>query len=186
MQIFQSFTPEVVAILKNGGVGIIPTDTVYGIVGLLFNQAAVERIYDVKDRPSDKPVGTILVGEVTQIDNCIKPADLLAAEVFWPGPVSVVLPVGKNLSYAHRGWDSLPFRIPDEPSLRALLMQTGPLASSSANLAGRSTAINMQDALGYFRENVDFYVDGGDLSGRKPSRIIKLVNGQVEEIRGNA
>jgi L-threonylcarbamoyladenylate synthase len=185
MQIYKSFTPQVVELLKNGGVGVIPTDTVYGLVGQLFNQAAVERIYDIKDRPSDKPVGTILIGDVTQIDDYIEAADLLAAEVFWPAPVSVVLPLKTGLMYAHRGWNSLPFRIPDDPELQQLLMETGPLATTSANIASMPAAVNIQEALGYFRAGVDFYVDGGDLSGRKASKIIKVKNGEIEEIRAD-
>lgn len=54
MKIFQSFTPQVATLLKSGAVGIIPTDTVYGIVGSLFNQATVERIYDIKGRDPKK------------------------------------------------------------------------------------------------------------------------------------
>lgn len=185
MEIFSSFTPEVVEILKNGGVGIIPTDTIYGVVGQLFNQSAVERIYDLKDRPLDKPVGTILISDPDQIDEYVGSSELLPAEVYWPGPVSVVLTVGNRLAYAHRGKQSLPFRIPDYSALQQLIAQTGPLVSTSANLAGRLPAVTMQDAMGVFRESVDFYVDGGDLSGRAASRIIRLSNGKVEVIRGD-
>lgn len=183
MQIFQSFTPEVVEMLKNGGIGVIPTDTVYGIVAPLLNQAAVERIYDAKGRDSQKPVGTILIADSEQIEEYVEPGYLLAAEVYWPGPVSVILELGTRFSYAHRGKQSLPFRVPDNTSLQNLLKQTGPLASTSANLAGQPPATTMQDALSTFRANVDFYVEGGDLSGNKPSKIIEIVDSTVNVIR---
>src|SRR5690606_25594332 len=113
----------------------------------------------------DKPVGTILINDAEQIEDYVAPEQLLPAQVYWPGPVSVVLPVGDKLNYAHRGLQSLPFRIPDYPALRRLLAATGPLASSSANSAGKPTATTIEEAMGIFREAVDFYVDGGDLSG---------------------
>lgn len=185
MKIFSSFTSEVAEILKNGGVGIIPTDTIYGLAASLFNQAAIERLYDIKNRELTKPVGTILVGEPEQIEEYVVAEDLLRAEVYWPGPISVILPIGNRLSYAHRGKKSLPFRIPDYPALRDLLTKAGPLASTSANIAGRSPAVTMQEAMGTFREAVDFYVDGGDLSGRSASKIIKFNNGKVETLRGD-
>jgi len=185
MNIYQSFTPDVVAALQSGAVGVIPTDTIYGIVAPLFNQAAVEKMYDLKNRESNKRVGTILISDITQIDEYVDSEKLLRAEVLWPAPVSVELPIVRGLHYAHRGNGTLAFRMPDDQSLLNLISQTGPLASSSANLAAAPPAVNMQEALGTFREGVDFYVDGGDLSGRPPSKIIKILdNGEIEVIRG--
>lgn len=186
MKIFDSFTPEVVEILKKGGVGVIPTDTVYELVGQLFNQVAVERIYDLKDREADKRVGTTLISDVTQIENYVHPEQLLRAEVFWPGSVSIEMNITQGLQYAHRGNNTLAFRMPASDILLTVIGQTGPLASTSANMAGRSTAITAQEAMAIFRESVDFYVDGGDLSGRTPSKIIKFnSSGEPEVIRGD-
>lgn len=183
MQIFQSLTNEVAALLKNGSVGLIPTDTLYGLVCQLDNQAAVERVYDLKGRDFSKPVGTILIADSGQLDDVVASRELLAAEVYWPGPVSVVLEVGPRFSYAHRGKNSLPFRVPSQAGLRELLRQTGPLATTSANLAGALPATTMQEAMGIFRENVDFYVEGGDLSSNRPSKIIEIKHGNVQIIR---
>lgn len=185
MQIFQSFAPDVADILRNGGIGIIPTDTVYGLVASLFNQAAVERIYEIKQRDHRKPAGTILIAEPDQIENFVPTQDLLRAEVYWPGPVSVVLDVGDSFAYTHRGIKSLAFRIPDKPELIRLLKHTGPLVSSSANLATQPPAATMHDALHTFRANVDLYVDGGDLSGNRPSKIIRIGDHDVTTLRGN-
>ena len=162
---------------------MIPTDTVYGLVASLFNQSAVERMYEVKHRDHNKPAGTILIAESDQIEDYVSTHDLLRAQVYWPGPVSVILEVGSVFSYAHRGVKSLAFRIPDNAPLCRLLKQTGPLVSSSANLATQPTATTMHDALSTFRANVDFYVDGGDLSGNQPSRIIKIDDEKVITIR---
>lgn len=184
MKIFNSFTAEVVQLLKDGAVGIVPTDTVYGIVTPLFNEQAVERIYTIKGRPPDQPVGTILIGSVDQIDDYTDAEDLLRAQVYWPGPTSVILNVGEKLRYAHRGFASLPFRIPGSQQLQHVLLQTGPIATTSANHPGKSPATVLEETLGMFRESVDFYVDGGNLSHRKASKIIQIQSdGSVKTIR---
>lgn len=184
MKIFKSFTAEVAELLKNGAVGIIPTDTVYGIVTQLSNQAGIERIFDIKNRPLEKRVGTILFSDPVQVEDIIQPRDLLMAEVYWPGPTSVIFQIGTNLSYAHRGHKTLAFRIPEKHSLLSLLQKTGPLATTSANRADQPTATTLEEALGVFRESVDFYVDGGDLSNKKPSSIIEIKSdGTINKIR---
>ena len=187
MQIFQSFTPEVIELLKSGAVGVIPTDTIYGVAARLSNQAAIERIYTIKNRDLNKRIGTTLISDPNQIEQYVSAHDLLAAQVYWPGPVSVEFKVGPVLAYAHRGFYTLAFRLPDSKLLQNVIQQTGPLATTSANFAGELPAVTMQDALGTFRENVDFYVDGGDLSGRKPSTIIRFnEQGEVETVRGDS
>ena len=183
MQIYNSFTPEVVALLKAGKIGVIPSDTTYGVVASLFNEEAVERIYVVKKRALDKRVGTTLITDTTDLKAYVSPEELNAAKDFWPGPVSIELFVGDNFVYAHRGHQTLAFRVPDNQQVMSLLKQTGPLATSSANIAEEKPADNLGEAIEYFGETVDFYVDGGDLSHRQPSRIIKIINGNVEEIR---
>ncbi len=184
MKLFKSFSPDVITMLQNGAVGVMPTDTVYGIVALFSHQEAVKRLYKIKNRDPQKPVGTILINDPLQIEQLVPSESILRAEVYWPGPVSVILPVSAELYYAHRGHDSLPFRVPDQANLRTLLASTGPLATSSANMQGEAGATTMQEALRVFRENVDFYVDGGDLSHKKPSKIIRIMeDGEVEEIR---
>ncbi len=191
MQIFKSFTPEVIELLKNGAVGVIPTDTVYGVVAPLFNQEAIERIYELKGRENTKRIGTTLIADINQIDGHVHPNHLLRAQDFWPGPVSVELGIVKGLEYAHQGHWTLAFRLPDSPRLQDLVAQTGPLSTSSANHAGRAPAETVEEAMGYFRQGVDFYVDGGNLSNRRPSAILgfneqgepELIRGQLHDIR---
>lgn len=184
MKIFDSFTQEVTELLNNGAVGVIPTDTVYGIVARLDNPQAIAKIYHIKNREVDKPVGTILINDPLQVEHFVDSRSLLSAQTYWPGPVSVILDVPGNLHYAHRGYDSLPFRIPDHSPLQNLLKSTGPLATTSANMAQTKPADTIEEAMGYFRDNVDFYVNGGDLSGARASRIIRINDdGTIEDIR---
>jgi len=184
MKIFKEFTNEVVSLLQDGAVGIIPTDTLYGIVTSLYNEAGIKRIYKIKNRNLSKPVGTVLISDVSQIRELVSNKDLLMADQFWPGPVSVVLNLSLDFTYAHKGFNSLPFRIPANEKLRHLVQQTGPLATSSANFEGKEPTGTMQEALSTFRELVDFYVEGGDLTSNAASRIIRFdSNGETIIIR---
>lgn len=174
---------NIVEILQNDGVGVIATDTVYGVVARLLSPAAVERIYEVKHSDAKRPVGTILIASADQLRGIVDSQYIERASGFWPGPVSVILPVN-GLDYAHKGLGSLPFRIPTDDDLVALLEKTGPLATSSANLSQQPTATTIAQAKEYFGDSVDFYRDGGDLSDRVASRIIKILdNGELQEIR---
>lgn len=175
---------NIVEILRNDGVGVIATDTVYGIVVRLLSPTAVERIYEVKHSDAKRPVGTILTASAGQLRGIVDDDYITKATAYWPGPTSVILPVGDELDYAHKGLGSLPFRVPADPELIKLLEQTGPLATSSANLPSQPPAVTVDQAKDYFGDAVDFYDDGGDLSDRKPSRIINLLdNGEIQEIR---
>ena len=185
MQIFTSFTSDVEKLLKKGAVGVIPTDTVYGVVGSLLSSDTVARIYAVKARGPEKPVGTILIGDTSQIYDMVDPELLKKAQQYWPGAVSVVLPVSDELSYAHKGFNSLPFTLPDNIKIQNLVSATGPLAISSANPASLQPSNTIEEAIKYFSDSVDFYVDGGDLSYSKPSKIIRFdEQGNEEIIRG--
>ncbi len=174
----------IVTALNDDKIGILPTDTVYGVVGRLFSEAAVKRIFEAKQRNKAKRVGTVLIADISQIENIVPPLVAEKASKYWPGPVSVVLSLGDELTYAHKGNGTLAFRIPSSPELIELLKRTGPLATSSANLEGQPPATTVEQAKRYFGDTVDFYVDGGDLSSQRPSRIIELLaNDSEQEIR---
>ena len=174
MKLFKSFTPEVIRLLKSGAVGIIPTDTVYGIVTTLSDIKSVERIYQLKKRPLSKPIGTIIFFGTEQIAQFTDASEVIKAQKYWPGPNSVILTVSPELDYAHKGLNSLPFRVPDDKKIQAILEETGPLATTSANISGLPTIENIKDAHVLFGDSVDFYVDGGNLSNKRPSNIIRI------------
>lgn len=178
--------PDIVRLLNGGAVGILPTDTVYGIVAVARNQKAVAALYAAKHREG-KP-GTLIAADVLQLHALGIAKDLLdSAEAFWPGPVSVVLPVGKELSYLHQGQESLAVRVTADEQLRKLLEQTGPLLTSSANMPSEPTAKNLEEAERYFGDSVDFYVDGGIVASGAPSTVLKLeVDGTITVLRQGA
>lgn len=171
-------------IFKNG-VGVLPTDTVYGLVCLANSEQAVKRLYKLKSR-ENKP-GTVIASNVSQlVELGLKKRYLSAVEQFWPGPISIIIPCGPELDYLDQGARTLAVRVSNSTALNKLLEQTGPLLTSSANLPGEKPADTIAQAQKYFGDSVDFYVDSGDLSGREPSTLIRIVDDAVEVLREGA
>lgn len=171
---------------QDGAIGVIPTDTTYGLVARAADAVAVKRLYAVKSR-ENKP-GTIIAASLEQLESIgLKHRYLKAVEGFWPGALSVIIPCGNpELAYLHCGKMSLAVRIPSDKDLLKLLKISGPLLTSSANHPGEPPASTVTEAQKYFGQAVDFYADGGDLSGREPSTIIRIVDDAIEIIRQGA
>lgn len=169
-----------------GTVGVIPTDTVYGLVAKASDPEAVTRLYKLKDRVQ-KP-GTLIAANIEQlVELGIKRRYLTAVEQYWPGPLSVIVPcVNKELEYLHQGRNSLAIRIPAELRMLWLLEVVGPLITTSANTPGEPPAETIKQAKEYFGDKVDFYIDGGNLAGREPSTIIRIVDDVIEILREGA
>lgn len=172
-------------LLQAGKVGVMPTDTVYGLVALAQDAHAVHRLYKLKHR-EHKP-GTLIAASVEQLTSLGIPRRYLKpVEHYWPGSISIVIPAPLELRYLHQGKGSLAVRIPDSEPIRELLSVTGPLLTTSANLPSEPTAQNTTQAQHYFHDTVDFYVDGGDITESKPSTIIRIVDDAVEVLRRGA
>lgn len=162
--------------LKNGGIGVIPTDTIYGIVGLSLNQETVEKIYKLRKRSPDKPF-IILISSIDdlkkfEIKLTEKQKEFLQKN--WPNPLSVVLscPLQK-FEYLHRDKNSLAFRMPKDKKLLEMLAETGPIVAPSANPEGKKPSETIIEAKKYFGNKVAFYLNGGILKS-KPSTVIQL------------
>lgn len=186
MLVFDSLSdPKLVEMLKNGAVGVLPTDTIYGLACSAHMSESVQRLYKLKQR-ENKP-GTLIAANIDQlVELGIPKRYLTAVEQYWPNPISVVVPSVPSLAYLDMGKMSLAVRIPADEHIANLLQKTGPLQTSSANLTGEKTAVNLSEAKAYFGDEVDFYVDGGDLSNRKGSTVIRVIDDAVEVIREGA
>jgi L-threonylcarbamoyladenylate synthase len=179
------------SILKEGGVAVMPTDTIYGLVGRADRQDTVERIYEIKKRAPAKPC-IILISDQKDLEKFsvfLSNAQREEIKEYWftlsgvegPSasaqdlrPTSIIFDCQDDkLEYLHRGTNTLAFRMPKEEKLRELLSETGPLVAPSANPEGLPPAKNILEAKNYFGELIDLYVDGGEASGA-PSKIIKL------------
>lgn len=158
---------ELIKILKGGGVAVAPTDTLYGLVARASDEAAVRRIYEIKHRQPAKKLITLIAGleDLAAFGVALTPE--LAARVgkYWPGPVSLILPVA--------GGEPLAFRLPADPALLTILRATGPLVAPSANPEGAPPAETIDQARDYFGEQVDYYLDGGRRAG-PASQLVDL------------
>ncbi len=170
---------------KEAAVGVIPTDTVYGLAALAKDKEAVKRLYSLKNR--DNKPGTLIAANIEQlIDLGLKKRYLSAVDHYWPGAISVIIPCDNKLNYLHLGKFGIATRVPDNEKLRNLLIKVGPLLTSSANRPGKIPATNIKMAQQYFRNQVDFYIDGGDMNNNLPSTIIRVIDDVVEVIRQGA
>ncbi len=169
--------------LRLGGVGVLPTDTLYGLVASIHQAEAVERVYSLKHRDVSKPC-IILISDLSDLQLFAVDVEKYAShfQEYWPGPVSLVVPVGICHEHICRGGSDVAFRLPNDMWLRQLLKKSGPLIAPSANPEGEPPATTLVEAQNYFGDSVDFYVEGGLLSGA-PSRLISLVGDEVQNLR---
>ena len=181
--VYKNMDKEVARLLKEGKVGVIPSDTVYGIVSLASNEQAVKRLYELKSR--EKKPGTLVAANIDDVvDLGFKRRYLKAVEDLWPNPLSIQIP--HQVEYIHGGTGRSAVRIPGDDEFRAFLEKTGALMTSSANLPGQPHANTLKEAQDYFGDSVDFYVDGGDLSSNEPSTIIGVIDDEIEIYREGA
>lgn len=170
------YTDDIIDAIAAGEVGVIPTDTLYGLVGSALDPDAVSRIYELKRRNPDKPL-IVLIADVEDVERfgVVLSAELREQlERYWPGPYSIVLPtIDDTFSYLDRGTRTIAFRLPDDEELRDLLRQTGPLVAPSANVEGDAPARTISHARAYFGSDAAFYVDGGEID-REPSTVMVL------------
>ena len=167
---------NLIKILKQGGVVIMPTDTIYGMLGRAEDEKTVERIYKIRKRSREKPC-IILIGDIKELVKfsiSLSREQEQALEKYWPGPMSVILDCPEEkFTYLHRGTNTLAFRLPSLKGLRDLLLKTGPLLAPSANPEGLPPAENIEQAQKYFGDAVDLYINGRIMTN-KASRVIKL------------
>lgn len=176
---------EAIKILKNGGVGVLLTDTLYGLVGQALNEETVARIYKIKNRDGNKPL-IILISSIEDLklfEINVSEELKIRLESFWPGPTSIILPCQKEeFEYLHRGTNSLAFRLPKKDDLIEILQETGPLVAPSANPESLPPAQSTEEAEKYFSKNIDFYIKGPKPQNN-PSKIIDLSDEAIKTIR---
>ena len=174
-------------LLKRGGIGVIPTDTIYGIVASAFDQTAVGRVYALKKRTPTKPC-IILISSIDDLAlfSIELSSEQRAALVrYWPGPTSIIVPCGSDVpEYLQRGTGTLSFRLPNDLVLFDFLRESGPLIAPSANPEGFPPATTVLEARDYFNDSVDFYHDGGTRAGKPSTLIVLSPSGTATILRG--
>jgi tRNA threonylcarbamoyl adenosine modification protein (Sua5/YciO/YrdC/YwlC family) len=188
-------------IIRRGGLVAVPTETVYGLAAGGLDAAAVQKIYDVKNRPETKPISLLVTGVEDAEKFCrdIPTAAYVLAAKFWPGPLTMVLYKRANVpEIVTAGGDTVGVRCPDHPKTLGIIRLAGvPLAAPSANLSGEPSPKNVGDVLKTFDGKIECAVDGGpctvgiestivDMTA-DPPRILRqggLSRGAIEEALG--
>lgn len=162
--------------IKRGEIVGVPTDTVYGLATDPYDEAALDRLYDVKGRNEGKPIA-ILVADLDQglLLGAMSDRALELAERYWPGAMTLVVPrldtAPTWLGDTRRR--TIALRCPDHPVALELLSLTGPLAVTSANRAGEHAVNSADDARDLFADLVLTYLPG-EAGGGEPSTLVDL------------
>lgn len=164
-------------ILKNKGIAVLPTDTVYGIMTSVFNFEGQKQIYKLKNRAVRKPLILMSDNVETLKRFVIFPngTDKIVTE-FWPGQLTLILPTTELGKMLTGGRDNLGVRIPDCKLLLDIMAKYNvPLMTTSANISGKDSAKNAATAISYFDGKIDLIVDGGKCEFSFESTVIDMV-----------
>jgi L-threonylcarbamoyladenylate synthase len=175
------------ASLRNGAVGIFPTDTIYGIVTSAFSAQGVHRVYRLRKRNPRKPFIILISSPRDLAKFGVQPSNRQKKimNIVWPGPTSLIFAMSHGkFDYLTRGESSLAFRVPGPVWLRDFLSASGPLVAPSANWEGEKPSRNIREAKKYFGDKVDFYTSRGNLISA-PSTLVSLV-GEPRVLREGA
>lgn len=177
-------------IIKNGGLVSVPTETVYGLAGNGLDAEAVEKIYEVKGRPTVKPL-SLMVPDKSAIELYCEDAPEAAyalAEKFWPGPLTIVLK-SKDIvpDIVRAGGSTVGLRCPDHPmTLELLKLAAVPFAAPSANPSDKPSPKNAAEVMIYFDGVIDCVIDGGDCGIGRESTIIDMSSKPYRILRQGA
>lgn len=161
-------------VLRNNGLVAFPTDTVYGVAALAFKPEAVERLYVVKGRATNKAIAILVArpADLAQVAQFLTPTAQKLAQEFWPGPLTLVVPKHPNLPQAVSALETVGVRQPDHLVAKKLLELTGPLAVTSANRSGEPNSLTAAEVLAQLAGRIDLIIDGGPVPGGVPSTVV--------------
>ncbi|MHC1784068.1 MAG: L-threonylcarbamoyladenylate synthase [Anaerolineaceae bacterium] len=175
-------------VLSEGGIIAFPTDTVYGLAAPAFSPEGIEKLFQIKDRELTKAI-PILIGALDQlplISLNLPPAAQTLAARFWPGALTLVIPRSPSLPEVLSANPTVAVRMPDHTFARSLIRQSGPLATTSANLSGHSNPLSIEDVVAQLGGRVDLVLDGGAVSGGIPSTIVDCTEDRISILRQGA
>ena len=174
-------------IIKNGGIVVFPTETVYGIGTNGLYKEAVQRLYKIKERPLNKPI-SLLVSDYEMIEKVVKDINELEYKImkkFFPGPLTIILNKKDIVpDIVTSGGSTVGIRMPEEEITRKLIEYAGvPIAAPSANISGKPSGIDLQEIIKEFGDKVYCYIDGGKSKIGIGSTIVKVENNTIKILR---
>ncbi len=179
---------QAVAVLREGGVVVFPTETSYGLAADATNEAAVRKIFALKGRETKKSV-PLIAADRAMVDRyaALEPEVAQLAKKHWPGPLTVVASARRGLAKSVVRTDgTIAIRVSSHPIARALAKRLGrPIVATSANVSGQPACYSVRA----FRKQIDLpspvgcLIDVGALPHRKPSTLIKEEGGEIVVLR---
>lgn len=168
---------QAVSVLKNGGVIVFPTDTVYGLGAGIKSPLAIKRIFSIKNRPLEKAL-PLLAADLTQLQELFGMLPEVAkglAEKYMPGALTLVLPAPEYLPPEVTSNGTVAVRVSAHPMTAAIIRGLGyPITGTSANLSGQPSALTAEEASRQVGQKVDFILDGGRCTGGTESTIVDV------------
>ncbi len=164
------------AILQDGGLIAFPTDTVYGLAADPFNPAALEKIYQAKERPQEKAL-PVLIANLHQLKlfvPFVSEQVKRIAQAFWPGPLTLVMDKKTDFPLKLSAYPTIGIRMPDLDFTLRLLCATGPLATTSANISDKNNTTTAEEVISQLNNRVDLILDGGQTPGMRPSTVLDI------------
>ena len=172
-------------ILRAGGLVAFPTDTVYGVGALAFDDEAVQSIYMAKDRPIEKAI-PVLIGDMEDLDKIAIDIPNMAKKLasrFWPGPLTILIPKKPSLPKAVSATAAVGVRVPDHEIARALLRAAGPMAVTSANVSGQASPTTAEQVFAQLGGRIALIIDGGKTPGGVPSTLVDCTGDEIRVLR---
>ncbi|MFZ3167719.1 MAG: L-threonylcarbamoyladenylate synthase [Candidatus Methanoperedens sp.] len=170
-------------IIRNNGIVIYPTETVYGIGANIFSNIALEKVFAIKKRDKDKPV-SVAVSDIRMMEDLvyIGKNERHFIEKFLPGPVTVLLKKRDKVpGVLTSGSELVGIRFPAHETTINLIQLAGvPITSTSANFSGEAPPRRVDE----IRVGADYIIDGGECKG-EPSTVVDLVNRKIIRIGAN-
>lgn len=166
-------------LINNGEVVGVPTETVYGLAGDANNPEAIKKIFKAKGRPNDNPL-IVHIASISQLDGIVSvvPEDAKKlAEAFWPGPLTIIMPKGKNVcNETTAGLDSVGVRMPKNEIAREIINRSGvPFSAPSANISGKPSPTNAGDVFADMNGKIPLIIDGGECDAGVESTVVSVL-----------
>jgi len=181
----QNVIAKTLGVLRAGGLVAFPTDTVYGVGALVFNDEAVRSIYIAKDRPIEKAI-PVLVGEIKDTEKVALHFPYAARKLasrFWPGPLTCVIPKKPTIPESVSATSTVGVRMPDHAVARILLRFAGPMAVTSANISGKESPVTAQEVFAQLGGRIELIIDGGKTPGGIPSTLVDCTTKELKILR---
>lgn len=175
-------------ILENGGAVILPTETVYGLFAQALNEDAVNRVYQLKQRPRDKAMN-LNVSNLNDIYFFSQNTPFFLEKLynrFMPGPLTIILKANEKVPFwVNSGLDTVGFRLPNHEKTLRLISETGPLIGPSANISGNESGKKFSDIQAQFSVDLPGIEDDQALTGID-STILDLSGQKARILRQGA